>query len=715
MDRRSFLSLGSLPIASALLAACGGGSSSDADLDEIIYDEGVDPATLSSVPDEFSVDTGFLLEQTAATVSASVVLGSEGVPGVEVNFYDAVGHLIGTAVTDKAGFVETDIPARRLVVAQARTPHGELLGMRLYSGLELMPVLHVDILQTVFVKVITNMVGRYNVSMYVLQDYFRVPHNMNVLNIGHDEPLLNQKLVHAEWLQTGSFLENYTENLAADIIDHIDDDSYANLRFNSRLADDSLQTPGLQFTEEDIVRKAGGFAVDLIAKAIPLPFAAPILKFGFDQFLGKRYPGEPDPFIEVRKRLQDIEAKLETIEKLIKEMHWREARERIASHFSVFVNVFKTLKDLGETDPDQNQSGTYLFEKYETDLLALTDDGVAENNLHTAKRLFFGQEEFRSASGIDKLISVIQSNKFYSGNSEELFRNYLAYFSYYQGLGYTLLACSYIVRIKNGKEPEEKAKSYLEYLNRELAKTNEAILAVDVAPLPERVNIDHANKVAWIGSCGLIKTIEEFWPSDRWKCLEMIQRFDDDICIRGAYGEGLSGWKGPNVARQMARKDAYVSNAILEFGDWRSPSEQEFRLSFFDKAKSSSKKVNVYAAENGFSCFSRLANMELMAFSDYPANTGKSQRLSKIPTRYRRAGSAGRDGAYYYLDCTGFDLETNKSGSNDVRYRYNQFSRVTPPRYDPYIFFPACSVDDGKMARYLPWLTVQAARQKGKI
>ena len=712
MQRRTFLSFGSTPIFAGLLAACGG-SGEDASVgpDDV---PGVDPAKLSSVPDTISIDLALLQEEVGGRVRASVAVGAQAQASVPVNFYDAAGNFLGSAVTDDEGTVETDFPARRLVVAEAHTPHGVLLGMRFYSGLELMPVLYVDILQSVFVKVISHMTGRYNVSMYVLQDYFRVPSSINVLNIGHDEPLLNQTLAHSEWSTSRKPLGQYIDELAADIIDNVDDDSHFNVRFNSQVADDGLLGADLLSVDRDFVKEAASTAVDMIATAIPFPFVSPLLSFAFGQFASSIFPSGPDPFVEVRERLRKIEARLETIETLITETNWKTARREIARQFSVFVNVNEDLSKLQaakKRHPDDDQSNSFEFRAYKAGLLELTASGfAARNNLRNATRELFGEGEHTDGGAIDYLLEVIRKKKFYSRTSEELYRHYLAYFISYQALGYLLFASSIIVRAQEEGESEDQVRRTLQSIQAELKEVVDRVVAHDVEPLPERINIDHAQKVAWMGSCGLIKNLRYFWPSNRQECGILSPGYPS-TCQDFGYGYGQEGWAGPKPNIIFNQSAEAILQETRNFGVWRNPSKAEFEKSFFTEARYAGKKIDSYAAENGFSCFSSAAKMELKAFSNFPSKRGTGESyeddLAQIPTQYRRAGYAGDNGAYYYLDCTRFDLRTNASHSRNVR---NNYFNVTPRSL--YAFFPVCSVGDAKLRSHLPWLHVAEVRKK---
>ena len=240
MERRKFLNFGAGSALTALLSACGGGggngSSSDADapteLDEtdtsVVVEPALDPTTLSSVPAPINIDLAALLEVVDAPLRASVVLGEAAQVGVSVSFYDAAKNLLGSAVTDADGIAEIQQSARRAVFAEAQTAAGKLYGLHYYNGLESDPEIAIDILQTIIANVILEIAGKpnsYNVGSYVLQDYFRVPSDLNLLNIGHNYELLDQRLMDIDRKKSGLSIEKYSKEITNDIIKNINDDN----------------------------------------------------------------------------------------------------------------------------------------------------------------------------------------------------------------------------------------------------------------------------------------------------------------------------------------------------------------------------------------------------------------------------------------------------------------------------------------------------------
>lgn len=718
MQRRQFISLGTAPVLGAMLSACGGSDETEAIGPfkpglGVTIEPGVDAGSLSSVPGRITIDLAYLQEALDGQIRSSVVIGTTPQIGVPVTFYDAAGHILGSAVTDAYGMAETELPARRLVVAEAQTASGTLRGMRFYSGAELLPTLYVDVLQTVFVEVIVAMLDRYNVSMYVLQDYFRIPHGLNLFNIGHEEPLLDQRLVCQAWQRSGQLLPQYVQALSADIVDHVDDDAHVNLQFNAY-----LQSAGLskQLPIKPIVELAGGIAIDLLSKAIPFPYASNLLKFAFGQFTAAIFPGQKqaDPFIEVRQYLQAIETRLEHLDGLIKKSNWETARKDIAKNFSVFVNVIKDLEKV-QKEHDKSplsEASSKAYRDYKAGLLALTQHREAENGMRVAVRQLLGQEEFQNIGAIDSLLAVIKDRKFYSKTAEDYYRFYLAYFLSYQALGYMLLSASYVLRANlaaTNVDPatqEQEARENLQDMLEEISQVAEYIKAVDVKGLPERINIDTKNNLVWLGSCGLVKNLREFWPTNSYAC-EAVNRFNQ--CTDSQPGQGLNDWKGPKPEQQMRRVDALVSEAAWRFGAWRSPSYEELKVSFYDDAKYKSQKVDVYATENGFSCFSEAKGLELKAFSNFLMPPGDAYRveLAQIPSQYHSAGKP-----YDYLACTLVDLR-NSAVTSGVSVRSVYIDNGYPPDHSSrFVFFPTFTVSQALLEQHLPWLRVAASRNK---
>ncbi len=733
MHRRKFISFTTAPALGALLTACGGDGNQSPDGNTPI-DAGVDPSQLSSLPDHVPVDLAFLQQETGGQIRASVVLGVQAQAGVPVTFYDAAGNILGSAVTDELGLITTAFPARRLVVAEAHTASGPLLGMRFYSGDEFMPTLYIDVLQSVFVNVITKMMGKYNVSMYVLQDYFRLPNSLNVLNIGHNASSLDQRLVHTELEKSGQSLDKYIDTLSQDIISNINNDSHYNLRFNSLYQINGFQENAtLASFEEDIVQKAGKMAIDIISKASPIPFTSNLLEFAFGQFTSRIFPGGVDPFIEIQQRLQAIESKLQDLEYLIIETNWKVSRKSLSKYFTDFVNVKEHMENLRifcKKNPGVTTSK--LHDDYEKSLLSLTANTTAEGKLNTATRIFLGRDEFSGNACLDDLLKVIQSKKFYSEEAEYKYRGYLAFFVTYQSIGYLLLASSYILRCKNEKIPESHAIEYLEDLQRRMEEVIKSIDNIDVSPMPERVNIDHKNQLAWIGSCGLINAVIDFWPPSRKTCSNMgraklIINTPVYVCYASDYGKGLDNWKGPVPSHEMKRETAHVKKETWEFGEWHSASADDFKASFYTDARRSGKKIDAYASENGFSCTSLPSKVAIKAFNNFPLPRANlvpdeslpeyfySDGLAQIPTQYRRAGSAGSNGANYYLDCTRFDLRTQAVDSCNVRANYGTEGVIAVYNPSRYVFFPTCKVTNSMARKYLPWVQVAAARKSGPL
>lgn len=736
MQRRKFISLSTLPALGAMLAACGGASTDGGDnvllpgeTEDSIIEEGVHPSELSRTPEPIRIDFAYLQEEVRGQIRASVVLGTEAQVGVPVTFYDALGNVLGTGITNDEGIAITQLPARRLVAAEAHTSSGRLYGMRFYSGDELIPTIYIDVLQSILVNVVVQLVDQYNVSMYVLQDYFRVSSNTNLLNVGHFESSVDQRMVYAEWKKSGLQLDRYIDDMAKDIIDHVDDDGYYNLRFNSNFNSDGVLKKSYQKIEmEDIVKYAGQIGISAIAKAIPIPFASDILKFAFSQFTSAIYPAAPSPFVEVRERLQEIDAKISRIEKLIIESDWKKSKQNIADEFTDFVNVKQRMNDLEvfkKTNP-QNIENSLQYKQYKEALLKLSEDGAAQDKLRNAVRKFLGREHYYPA--IDDLLATLKEKKFFSKNSEYIYRGYLAYFLCYQSLGYALLASSYTVRYFEQKDEskadrEERTRAILRDLERELLKLNDDIARIDTKKMPERVNIDHINGTAWIGSCGIISKIVDFWPPGRKAPVEryMYQtngRYYYDSTEEN-YGRGMDGWGGPVPLIELRRSNAFVNEETIKFSDWRSPTEKEFKDSFHTNAKYIGKKIDVCAYGNGFSCTSESSKAEIKAFSFFPLPSSqditlllphyiRSDELAQIPTQYRRAGRAGSGGSNYYLDCTQFDLKNNGIYSRNVR----NFYLGSGQNAYKFIFFPVCSLTEKNLIEYIPWLHVEAARSK---
>lgn len=201
-----------MPWIAGMLSGCGDGSSDDPLVSEdtdVTLDPGVDPTTLKHTPEGIALDIDYLRQTTSQKVRCSVAVGEVMIPNAHVTFFDVTGEVIGEAITNEKGLAETDINARRMVAAEVTTEYGMLYGMRFYVGHEYQPVIYVDILQSIFVSVAKSIKEQLNVSAFLIQDYFALPYNLNIFNIGHSYPAIDQRLMAEDYISSGKTINDY--------------------------------------------------------------------------------------------------------------------------------------------------------------------------------------------------------------------------------------------------------------------------------------------------------------------------------------------------------------------------------------------------------------------------------------------------------------------------------------------------------------------------
>lgn len=724
MDRRKLLNFGAGSALTVLIAACGGGNDAEesGEFDEIdtaeVVEPAIDPATLSSVPVPVGVDLPYLMEVIDAPLRASVVMGETAQIGISVSFYDASQNLLGTALTNAEGIAEISAKARRAVFAEAITATDKLYGLHIYNGLESEPEINIDILQTIFAKVILELAGNpnnYNIGSYVLQDYFRIPSDVNLLNIGHSYNLLDQRLAEKERIKSGLSAKEFSDKICKDILENINDDSHFNINFNS--TSNLNSTRDLQVFEikrHEIAKVIIGPVKSLIEKAIPIPIASQLAGYAFGKFMDwvDPDPGAPNPFIEIYESLALIERKINSLTDRINEIALTNATNSMMMNFSGFSTVMTDLDRLN--DGGKNANGDRL-ELYTRALKALGDDlpGGARDKTLVAHRMFLGCGEFERSSVIDQLLPVVKK-KFYSRTSESKYKSYLEFYIAKQAMAHMLLGASYIIRGKESDGDETKIRQKLERLLSDFNRITADIEEINTPTLPERINIDHENKTAWVGVCKNIYELKNVWPTSRTVVYR--NRIDKVICSWGSCriqefemtdvkGSGRDDWSGLEVRANMREWMTFaptVNEETFNFGAWRSPTLEEIRKSFYDDALRLRLKVDVYATSAGFSNYSSSSGRELKAF-----NSPASGKLALVSASFRKAG-----GTFFsreeYLDFSTVNFENMEIKSSvkaTTAYDYGQKTNVLT-------FLPVMTVNDSILNNYLPWLVVAAAKAK---
>jgi hypothetical protein len=729
MERRKFLNFGAGSALTVLLSACGGGggteSSSEVDAptdqDEtdtsVVVEPALDPATLSSLPKPITIDMAALLEVVDAPLRASVVLGEAAQVGVSVSFYDAAKNLLGSAVTNEDGIAEIQQSARRAVFAEAQTAAGKIHGIHYYNGLESDPEISIDILQTIIANVILEIAGnpnQYNIGSYVLQDYFRVPNDVNLFNIGHHYELLDQRLMDADRRKSNLHTEKYSEKITNDIIKNINDDSHYNLSFNQKYNSTPKSNQFISAQRNEIANEIVKSAKNLIVKSIPIPFVSDLAGYAFGKFVDwiDPNPGSANPFDTIYASLAAIENKINSLANRTEEIALTQAISNMMMNFSAFSNLTTELDRLNEKN---NADRLNLYKKALIDLGSDTTGGPRDKTL-IAHRMFVGCGEFERSAVIDQLTEVIKKKKFYSRISENKYKNYLEFYIAKQAMAHIFLGASYIVRAKEHNETTSSVQAKLERLSDDFEKIIQSIEELTVPTLPDRINIDHENKLAWVGICQSLYELKDLWPSDREviykkpsgriNCSGGTCRVEEFTYSR-VQGAGMVDWSGINVKANLQGSRSYVntlSQETLEFGNWRTPTLSEVKKSFYDESSRLKLKVDVFASASGFSSFTNTSYYELKSFNN-PVTGG----LACVPVDFRQAG-----GTFFvrekYLDLTSVNFENMeiiKSVKATSAYDWGQKRNV-------YAFLPTMTTESHILVKYLPWLHVATVRANSK-
>lgn len=717
MKRRHFLSAASASSVALLLSACGSGDD-DTRLEppqdeETIVSEGVDPASLSSLPEPQHLPLEWLLEPLSEPLQAAVWIGNAPQPDVPVAFYDVQGQLLGQARTDAQGIAHAQGTARRLVVAQAQTAYGAIEGMHIFSGYSIEPSIQVDPLQTLVLAVTVELADAgqaYNVGRYALHDYFKLPHDVNILALGPHYHLLNQERLCDEWRASGLTLAAYINSLKNDVLTHLDDDSYANTRFSTPPTRKANLAIGW---DTDTAAEAAKLARDLIANAIPIPFVSILVGFGLDQLIGliPRDKGE-NPFASITDQLVIIQSKINQMDDQIKEQGLRIAMTAMMEHFSEFRAVTEDMRKLlvSEQATDRGE----LYQANLIKLSALSQPGIpsSRDKLLSAHEKWIGCNEQQRSSVLNELLTVVKK-RYYSKVLEDKYRSYIAFYMVHQSNAHLLLACSEIARGRAEGKSIKDVGSALRRIAEDFQGIVTSTLALDVAPMPERLNIDATNKLAWLGVTGQVRELADLWPEGKnasyFDHFEMPYCPDSSTCkpvsiYKNVPGRGLTNWQGPKPQPHMVHSaEQAVSLETFRYLPWRNASKDEIKHLFFDEASKTKQKIDVYASENGFSAIGKDGHT-INAFVDHLGQP------ASISFRYRKAGGGVFSGPEY-LDMSCVAL----ANYSFVDSRKASTAYQAGERQNSMAFFPVANLTDDQLKKHVPWLHVAAQRASGAV
>lgn len=728
MDRRKFLALSTSSSLAALLTACGGGDDASASLpdspsavdpDEVILYEGVDPSTLSNLPSTQAADIDFLLQPIQHPLKASVVLGSQPQAGVQVDFYDLGNQHLGSAVTDISGMAHLEgVQARRFVLAEAHTSLGKLHGIKFMSDLMIHPEVYVDILQSSIVATANQLIEQsleHSVSTFIVSDYFGVPREINLLNVGHSYHLCDQREMFTDFLASGQSLHAFTQSISRDIVDHMYDLDYRNTKYSySHLK--SFQSQSLTNSSE-LISNIIQITQTGLEEAISIPFVSSIAGYAFGRLMDEFFPiTKINPFDEVRSRLNEIDAKLEQIKELINEKNYNDKKTLLASCFEDFYIAidlqYKAEKDTaGLTDYEDS-----YFKKLESLTSQIYTDKYTKANY-----IFFGCPPYQPESSILDAAFAVINRKFYSYTSQQQYKALLEYYIGMQAQAFLVLAGAYIY--EEFKKPENQRnlsqlQRKLERLRKDFENISKKVESISTPDLPDRLNIDHKNKLAWVGGCKNIEELKDLWPSDK-SITYRIYSHSEVICAPGNgaancrnvdfydftkhQGLGEKDWHGPVLSRHVVYQGSksMISELFNMKGfSWRIPSLEDVKKSFLDDAVKQNGDIFEYAMNNGFSEYSTFQKKTVSAFF----NADKNKFLD-IPVRFRKAGGGVFTGDPY-LDFTMISFSNFRvvdSRKATTAYNHGADTNVLT-------CFPVSSVTDAFLDTHLPWRILAKVR-----
>lgn len=730
MDRRKFLALSSSTSLAALLAACGGGDDASAPLpdspsavdpDEVILDEGVDPSSLSNLPSTQAADIDFLLQPMHHPLKASVVLGSQPQAGVQVDFYDLGNQYLGSAVTDISGMAYLEgVQARRFVLAEAHTSLGKLHGIKFMSDLMIHPEVYVDILQSSIVATANQLIEQsleHSVSTFIVSDYFGVPREVNLLNVGHSYRLCDQRQMFAEFQTSGQSLHAFTQSISQDIVDHMYDLEYRNTKYaHPQLHLQQLQSQSLSGSS-DLISDIIKITQTGLEEAIGIPFVSGIAGYAFGKLMNEFFPiTEIDPFDEVRSRLNEIDAKLDQIKDLINETNYQNKKSTLAEKF---LDFYTTIDLKNKADADTKHATDYA-ELYLKKLSSLTSDIHIDKYTH-ANYIFFGCAPYQpEASILDASFAVI-NRKFYSHTSQQQYQALLEYYIGMQAQAFLVLAGAYIyeefIKPESQRSLQQLSKK-LERLRKDFGEISKKLTTISSPALPDRLNIDHKNKLAWVGTCKNIAELKDLWPHDK-TITYRIYSHTERICPPGDgpmncrnvdiydqykhQGQGEKDWHGPVLSRHVVYQGSgSMDSALFQRPgfSWRIPSLDDVKKSFLEDAKKQNGDIVEYAMKNGFSEYSTLQKKTVSAF--FNADKGN---FADIPLRFRKAGGGVFSGDPY-LDFTMVSFSSFKvvdSRKATTAYNHGADTNVLT-------CFPVSSVNDAFLDTHLPWRILAKVR-----
>lgn len=743
MDRRRFLRASAHMPLLMLLTGCGSGDDEllqednlvpvDQALDtsgEEVLHPGLDPEQLHSYTNHGTLDLQQLREEVNRPLQASVYLGDQPQVGVMVDFFDIDNHLLGTAFTDSNGLATVNgQKSRYFVLAQAHTSIGQLYGIKFINVLMNNSCVFVNILQTTLVQVINELLEKeinHNISISLANDYFQVPRHINILNIGHDDKNINQKKMYADYASSGLQLDLFVKNISDDMLRRLNDESIINNKYANH---------GLMGKHSPVIEDFLDIVQSNLEKAIPIPFVSDLAGYGFGKIVGMYFDFEkPDPFLEVTNRLANIDIKLTEIADLIKDLDFKSSTTKLSEKYNIFDNAITEKEKVDEfykKNPSSsaiNPHGAY----YQSILEDISDKGSRGGyfTLMDASKLFFqcGNISDEGTGVVFKQADILKSSRFYSYNSYSLYKSLLEGFIGRHCQSIMVLGVSYIHKayliaekrkIDQGLEKVELTPQEHEALKADLnllidlvKNTSQRIKDIMVEPLPDRFNIDHKNRLAWIGACNEITELSDIWPSGK-EVTYYDQEVTETKCDGPKYnpcrlvtyykgrkvmGRGDSNWHGPIVKNNMLNPDGPRSVSIEIFNqfNWRLPTAKEIEESFLKDARTIKKDVDVSATFNGFSKYSVDLDKDLMLFKD--PSTGKD---IFIGVDFRKAG-----GGIYgsnYLDMTHIDFKTTKV----VASRKATTAYFSGREKNAITLFPVATLPVEVMNKYLPWEAIK--------
>ena len=674
MQRRHFLRNMGYPVAGLALSACGGGDSDDIYPDEegltegVVTEVGPETSFADNLPAPIRYELSYLLESSGEVLSANVFLGDAPVAATVVDFYDASGKLLASAVTDALGQCVTGLIAPRYVRALAHTNAGALEGFAHYFDLRT-GSLEINLIQDLVIRVQAALGGSgYNVAAGVILPYFGLNQSQSLECMRPGNANFSLALMAADWKASQVSLAQFLQRFATDMIDHLEDESHVNTAYRP-LSTGALQGP-FNWSGKEQIAMARKFLETVIGKAVKLPYANEIFSFFWDRLVNDQIPEEEtiDPLVEISNQLVELRNEIAALTTLVKELDLKDTWIRIAGHFDTFINAEKKAKNsLNDKASLQDLLNTYQK--------AIDSAG----DLDTAARLFFGCDNYMDdQSLVFSLNRVLQDKKYFTRLSGEYYQRYLSLFVLQQTAACTLLTAAETAIGKFHNRSESVTAKRIGVHKNRCDLILEQVTALSIELLPERIFVDHQLSLAWVGACSAVEDWRRFIPTG----VKVVSFNGGKIDYDGR------GWGLSNRTYMKDLPDNATNEEVLVWGNWRLPLLEETKARLLSRANAAKKDIRDYASAQ-------------LVPESVPFHLAKVSRLATVVTdSSRKYLNRFSENFGAKVDVVSF-AEKKVYSQRLLAYAYRDDKHV-------YAYFPVCDVDETKLTPHLPWLLFNA-------